>query len=204
MLIQAQCQHDREKRCKITANDKEIKNAADEAPTKNEHNNDANSDANHTAGKTPAADESNDVEMLDLDSSSEMAANNGEITSTPAAMASNAMPEIKTEPLEMEQMDEDTSKDIKIEDNDEDDLYSKDIAIEPRTYCKLGHFHLLLEDYPKGKLLFNLHEIFCEISISSSLQIIISIYRQPYQHIKNSIVWKRTTGRIHNFAMALV
>lgn len=152
MLIQAQCQHDREKRCKITANDTEIKNAADETPTNNENNIDANSDANHSANQTPAANESTDVEMLDLDAPNDMVANGGEITSTPAAMAANAMTEIKTEPLDIEQMDEDASKDIKIEDNDEDDLYSKDIAIEPRTYCKLGHFHLLLEDYPKGKL----------------------------------------------------
>lgn len=34
---------------------------------------------------------------------------------------------------------------------DKDDPYSKDINIDPRTYCKLGHFHLLLEDYPKGE-----------------------------------------------------
>jgi histone demethylase len=26
----------------------------------------------------------------------------------------------------------------------------KDISIDPKTYCKLGHFHLLLEDYAKG------------------------------------------------------
>lgn len=26
----------------------------------------------------------------------------------------------------------------------------KDICIDPKTYCKLGHFHLLLEDYAKG------------------------------------------------------
>lgn len=26
----------------------------------------------------------------------------------------------------------------------------KNIDIDPKTYCKLGHFHLLLEDYPKG------------------------------------------------------
>jgi len=26
----------------------------------------------------------------------------------------------------------------------------KKINIEPKTYCKLGHFHLLLEDYAKG------------------------------------------------------
>lgn len=42
---------------------------------------------------------------------------------------------------------------IKIEEStaDKDDPYSKDINIDPRTYCKLGHFHLLLEDYAKGK-----------------------------------------------------
>lgn len=41
---------------------------------------------------------------------------------------------------------------IKIEESaaDKDDPYSKDINIDPRTYCKLGHFHLLLEDYAKG------------------------------------------------------
>src|SRR5690349_13221710 len=27
----------------------------------------------------------------------------------------------------------------------------KVINIDPKTYCKLGHFHLLLEDYTKGK-----------------------------------------------------
>lgn len=27
----------------------------------------------------------------------------------------------------------------------------KDINIDPKTYCKLGHFHLLLEDYEKGR-----------------------------------------------------
>lgn len=27
----------------------------------------------------------------------------------------------------------------------------KAINIDPKTYCKLGHFHLLLEDYAKGK-----------------------------------------------------
>lgn len=45
-----------------------------------------------------------------------------------------------------------TEEPIKIEEStaDKDDPYSKDINIDPRTYCKLGHFHLLLEDYAKG------------------------------------------------------
>lgn len=51
---------------------------------------------------------------------------------------------------------ESSDEPIKIEEstNDKDDRYSKDINIDPRTYCKLGHFHLLLEDYAKGKFLF--------------------------------------------------
>lgn len=32
----------------------------------------------------------------------------------------------------------------------EADSHEKDLKIDPRTYCKLGHFHLLLEDYAKG------------------------------------------------------
>lgn len=40
------------------------------------------------------------------------------------------------------------------EDEEEDDADNDDdqeeISIDPRTYCKLGHFHLLLEDYAKG------------------------------------------------------
>lgn len=167
MLIQAQCQHDREKRCKITANDKEITNATDEAATNLENNNNTtNSNVIHSANATVTVDDATDVEMLDLDAKNKIDTNNTTtttISTQSTANASNTMPEIKTEPMENDQMEVDTSKEIKIEDNDEDDLYSKDIAIEPRTYCKLGHFHLLLEDYPKGndhliKLLKFLHK----------------------------------------------
>lgn len=45
---------------------------------------------------------------------------------------------------------EDQNNEIKIEDDD-DEAGSKGINIDPKTYCKLGHFHLLLEDYAKGK-----------------------------------------------------
>lgn len=31
-----------------------------------------------------------------------------------------------------------------------EDEEDKGISIDPKTYCKLGHFHLLLEDYSKG------------------------------------------------------
>ena len=35
-----------------------------------------------------------------------------------------------------------------------DELEEQPIDIDPKTYCKLGHFHLLLEDYAKGKNIF--------------------------------------------------
>lgn len=121
MLIQAQCQQEREKRCKITANDKEIKNA------------DTKSITDIAINKIDT-----DVEMLD------MSVKIKEEIIEDASM--NAMVDEKTENTDIN-----IQKDIKIEDTDEDDIFSKDIAIEPRTYCKLGHFHLLLEDYPKGE-----------------------------------------------------
>lgn len=31
-----------------------------------------------------------------------------------------------------------------------EDETSKAISIDSKTYCKLGHFHLLLENYSKG------------------------------------------------------
>lgn len=52
----------------------------------------------------------------------------------------------------------DGNKVIKIEAEDVGDEVGggednhNDISIDPRTYCKLGHFHLLLEEYPKGKI----------------------------------------------------
>lgn len=36
------------------------------------------------------------------------------------------------------------------EESGKDDNDEKGISIDPKTYCKLGHFHLLLEDYSKG------------------------------------------------------
>lgn len=42
----------------------------------------------------------------------------------------------------------------KDDDDDEDDEEDKGISIDPKTYCKLGHFHLLLEDYAKGGKIF--------------------------------------------------
>lgn len=50
------------------------------------------------------------------------------------------------------------------EDEDDEDLRrlsesDKNINIDPKTYCKLGHFHLLLEDYPKGTNFESMSEI---------------------------------------------
>lgn len=48
---------------------------------------------------------------------------------------------------------EDGMSSIKIEDERTDMLNSessKEISIDPKTYCKLGHFYLLFEDYTKG------------------------------------------------------
>lgn len=36
------------------------------------------------------------------------------------------------------------------EKDDIDSINGKETNIDPKTYCKLGHFHLLLEDYSKG------------------------------------------------------
>lgn len=130
MLIQAQCQQERQKRCKITANDQEIKNA------------------DEPVVKVEVIDDNTDVEMTDL-----------EVKATTETDENAALPSVggpnDSDKMEMDGQ-KDGAKEIKIEDNDEDDLYSKDINIDPRTYCKLGHFHLLLEDYPKGTAGFKL------------------------------------------------
>lgn len=108
---------------------------------------------------------------------------------------------------------------IKIEEstNDKDDPYSKDINIDPRTYCKLGHFHLLLEDYAKGTIWMN----YCFISLpdisnvlntcsdsdcpSSKLKAginrILICHSQQCLHIRNFLPWKKSTGGIRHFCM---
>lgn len=49
-------------------------------------------------------------------------------------------------------VDEPKENDDDDEDDDDDDDDDRGISIDPKTYCKLGHFHLLLEDYNKGTL----------------------------------------------------
>lgn len=44
---------------------------------------------------------------------------------------------------------------ILVEKPENDDSFDvdKEINVDPKTYCKLGHFHLLLEEYEKGLLI---------------------------------------------------
>lgn len=37
-------------------------------------------------------------------------------------------------------------------DESKNDEEENGISIDPKTYCKLGHFHLLLEDFSKGNI----------------------------------------------------
>lgn len=169
MLIQAQCQKDREKKCKIRANDVGIRN---------EQN--ASTGANTAAGDESAVDEA-DVEMseiaelteakeegkMDTDGTrlgkptsneSENTTNNSMSTSkssTPEkspktaeiASSKEAEPQESNESGGAEQSSEPINIEETVPETD-----SSIINIDPRTYCKLGHFHLLLEDYPKGNL----------------------------------------------------
>lgn len=97
-----------------------------------------------------AADESNTSKNADNDSQSES-------QSVKAEADENGNDSNKESGKDNQNDDEP----IKIEEStaDKDDPYSKDINIDPRTYCKLGHFHLLLEDYAKGKIHWQRTEI---------------------------------------------
>lgn len=76
------------------------------------------------------------------------AENNDESTKKDESMEVDDAEPIKTESedAEMKEPDEKPPEEPKKEEADE-----KPIDIDPKTYCKLGHFHLLLEDYAKGK-----------------------------------------------------
>uniref|UniRef100_A0A1B0CHJ8 Uncharacterized protein n=3 Tax=Lutzomyia longipalpis TaxID=7200 RepID=A0A1B0CHJ8_LUTLO len=50
----------------------------------------------------------------------------------------------------VDSVDDGAGKDTTQKDTKDLSDASKDINIDPRTYCKLGHFHLLLEQYPKA------------------------------------------------------
>uniref|UniRef100_A0A182RCB7 TPR_REGION domain-containing protein n=3 Tax=Anopheles funestus TaxID=62324 RepID=A0A182RCB7_ANOFN len=76
-----------------------------------------------------------------------------EIMSTESAgetkQTSTVVNEIKTEDDNVAIKDSTDGEDAtEAENRSSDD--EKDINIDPKTYCKLGHFHLLLEDYEKA------------------------------------------------------
>lgn len=68
-----------------------------------------------------------------------------------------------------------------------DDSDEKPIDIDPKTYCKLGHFHLLLEDYAKGKR--------DPFSFLSEFWLTFIIAFQLSQHIKSTEVFGMITGK---------
>lgn len=98
----------------------------------------------------------------------------------------------KSEP---EVVDDDTKELVKLKENDNGDdneVSVDDINIDPRTYCKLGHFHLLLEDYPKGMP----HSFPVRFFLTISL-----LFQQQCQRIKNSTRCVRIIGKTLNFSM---
>lgn len=164
MLIQAQYQKERGKQCKITASESEIKN--------NDNDNEADKSTGDEAKevergrdekrKSDQPDEGADVDMADITSSEERMETDADVNATGRSDESRERPE---EPKSSEEATEceadgsakndhadgDPESAITIEENvPKSDLYANEINIDPRTYCKLGHFHLLLEDYAKG------------------------------------------------------
>lgn len=70
-------------------------------------------------------------------------------------------------------------------DEPKDDEEDKGISIDPKTYCKLGHFHLLLEDYSKGnrRSALSFCGWFCTTSVSmirSPIFAAMSAYQKFY------------------------
>lgn len=64
---------------------------------------------------------------------------------------SASKPSQENEDVEMKDASEMEKAVVKVVEGQKNDAESKEINIDPRTYCKLGHFHLLLEDYAKGE-----------------------------------------------------
>lgn len=245
MLIQAYCQKEREKQCKITANAANTnKPRNDDALSEEKMDTNETTEAaatNDTSGEAKPPDETtttpNDIEMKDASVTDDANANKTETdeqnamsvdeeTTAPTTSSSNDENANKTDGTDNEKNDNETKvnaetndengnnasdvskndakssnssdEPIQIEEstNDKDNLYSKDINIDPRTYCKLGHFHLLLEDYPKG------NEQCDRIQKENVNQMFFSTF-QLCQHTKNSSIWKRSIGETRTSCMVL-
>lgn len=101
----------------------------------------------------PLADVTNDESTSKTNEHSDMQSNI-QVVKTEADENGNVDGNESNKESNKDSQSDTTDEPLKIEETaaDKDDPYSKDINIDPRTYCKLGHFHLLLEDYSKGKL----------------------------------------------------
>ena len=65
-----------------------------------------------------------------------------------------SLAESKDDREEEDEDEEEEDEEEEEEEEEDDEEEHKGISIDPKTYCKLGHFHLLLEDYNKGTLWF--------------------------------------------------
>lgn len=99
-----------------------------------------------TADENKNPDEE-DITNMEIEQTSENAENEIVKQEKPVTPTATAEPAEKSDDTSKA---EDSNSEIKSKD-DEDEENSKGIDIDPKTYCKLGHFHLLLEDYAKGE-----------------------------------------------------
>ncbi|XP_055599994.1 uncharacterized protein LOC129749131 [Uranotaenia lowii] len=83
-----------------------------------------------------------DVEMKDVSKTESDSGGTGKIKSESSADSEHVTK------MEVESSDEEMK--IAAKSDGEHQSSEKDIDIDPKTYCKLGHFHLLLEDYEKA------------------------------------------------------
>lgn len=152
MLIQAQYQKEREKKCNVTASTSELRNTENDEANKLDSDDSKEEKLADEEEKNDKPNSDEDVEMTDTKPTEEK-------MDTDADSVKEEKAETKTDETENNEssdskdktVDESGAEAITIEENaDKNDPYTYGINIDPRTYCKLGHFHLLLEDYAKG------------------------------------------------------
>jgi hypothetical protein len=93
--------------------------------------------------------------------------------------------EVKKESTDVEMKDSEEKPPEESPKKEEDD--EKPIDIDPKTFCKLGHFHLLLEDFAKGECL--------TLFLLDLLNPLSTIQLQHYRLIRNIEVSTRITGK---------
>lgn len=69
--------------------------------------------------------------------------------------AKNTEETIKKEEVEDIEINDPEKSELTEEVSKSEESEDSTIDIDPKTYCKLGHFHLLLEDFAKGSLLYS-------------------------------------------------